>query len=101
MRTSGIFNTRDLWKRILRLIDLNHSYRKILILLIIITAILWYFGPPLTMWLFSPRKEPIEGEYLSILTKNYRTSLQNYTIVPNIVVSSNRICKIEGILQFL
>lgn len=67
-----MFDSREIGKRIRRLIDGNYSYRKILVLIIICGGIFLYFGPPVAHWLFSSTGESVQGnkiqlKYLKIL----------------------------------
>ncbi|XP_015510287.1 uncharacterized protein KIAA2013 homolog [Neodiprion lecontei] len=61
MRGGGMFDTHDFAKRIRRFIDGNHSYRKLLILLVICGALLLYLGPSVAQWLFASSQRPIEA----------------------------------------
>ncbi|XP_078037455.1 uncharacterized protein KIAA2013 homolog [Augochlora pura] len=61
MRSGTMFDSREIGKRIRRLLDGNYSYRKILIIIIICGGILLYFGPPFAQWLFSSAGESIQA----------------------------------------
>ncbi|XP_031833289.1 uncharacterized protein KIAA2013 homolog isoform X2 [Nomia melanderi] len=61
MRPGTVYDSREIGKRIRRLVDGNYSYRKILILIIICGGILLYFGPPFAQWLFSTTGESIQA----------------------------------------
>lgn len=61
IRSGSMFDSREIGKRIRRLVDGNYSFRKILILVIICGGILLYFGPPFAQWVFSSTGETIEG----------------------------------------
>lgn len=56
-----MLDAREFGKRIRRLIDVNYSYRKLLLFILICGGILLYFGPQFAQWLFSTAREPIEG----------------------------------------
>lgn len=58
----GMFDVHEFGKRVRRSLDGNYSYRKILVLLVIFGGFLLYVGPSLFQWLFSSRREPIEGK---------------------------------------
>ena len=66
MRPSGMFDMVEFGKRIRRLMDVNYSYRKLLVLLVISGAILLYLGPSFAQWLFSSSREPIEGTFVKL-----------------------------------
>ena len=61
IRSGSMFDSREIGKRIRRLVDGNYSFRKILILVIICGGILLYFGPPFAQWVFSSTDETIEA----------------------------------------
>ncbi|CAK9813545.1 Uncharacterized protein KIAA2013 homolog [Anthophora plagiata] len=60
-RFGTMFDNREFGKRIRRLIDGNYSYRKILILFIICSGILLYFGPSFVQRLFSSTRESTQA----------------------------------------
>lgn len=62
MRTGGMFDVREFGKRVRRFLDGNYSCRKILFFVIIFGGLLLYLGPPIVQWLFSTRKDEIQGK---------------------------------------
>ncbi|XP_015433835.1 PREDICTED: uncharacterized protein KIAA2013 homolog [Dufourea novaeangliae] len=83
MRTGTMFDSREIGKRIRRLVDGNYSYRKILILIIICGGILLYFGPPFAQWLFSSTGESTQAfeEYcLSERLAPFRLDAEEYNV---------------------
>ncbi|KAF7382789.1 hypothetical protein HZH66_013191 [Vespula vulgaris] len=73
MRTGGMLDAREFGKRIRRLIDVNYSYRKLLLFILICGGVLLYFGPQFAQWLFSTAREPIEAFEHHCMTERLAT----------------------------
>ncbi|XP_043278837.1 uncharacterized protein KIAA2013 homolog isoform X2 [Venturia canescens] len=61
MRASGMFDAYEFSKRMRRIIDGNYSYRKILLLVILVGGIILYCGPSLAKWLYSSNTVEIKA----------------------------------------